>query len=273
MKSKKLSLVLILLCLCMIVGAKTTYIPTYFSRIDIQGSAKLLCDSSVVREFTMMADDGRYAITVIQDSVTKERVKAIKHAKAAAGWSAASAVLSGVSATLQPLHTGADAVRYMNSVNNMETSLTFSALSSQKAADLQRVPVSIYIENFTEREMVINDLSRGLTWYLLPHSFINLTVGNPEINRLRIAYSDSNDQKKDYITVMAANELTKRTIALEDSKYWYFANKEEYVGVVDVYEGQNTGSRLKDYERVDKFTFEHSVISCKDFELVKKSVK
>lgn len=257
---KKIIVFILMSLVCSILTeAKTTYIPKYFSRIDIESATKLQSDSSILRELTLMADDNRYAITIMHDSVTKERVKAIKRMKAAAGWAGVSAVLSGVSAGLQPLHTGMDAVMYMNKMGNMVASTSLSAFASEEASSLEKVPVNINIENLTDREMVVNDLNRGLTWFIRPHTYLNLTVGNPEVNSLRIAYADNGEQKVDYLTLMAGNQLTKKNIAYEDEDIW----------IIPLYRHGHDYNPT-DYRVINKITFEAEEIKSEEFKQYKK---
>lgn len=245
------------------IDAKTTYLPTHFTQINISGEGNItLADSTCSRELSMFASDGRYSITVMHDSVTAERVKAIKRMKAASGWAAAAAVFSGISATLNPVHSSWDAVRYMNDMNTMTSATMLSVASKQGAKDLQHVSINIIIENFSEREMVINDMSRGLTWYVPAHNYINITVGNPEVNKFRVAYADCMDQKKDYITVQAGNYLEKVKIVDESEDYWVFP----------VYKEAKTASPysipdevIVHYELVSKATYEHKIISIQDY--------
>lgn len=259
--------------------AKTTYVPTYYTQINIEGDGVSYSDSTVRRELTMIANDGRYSITILHDSVTAERVKAIKKMKAAAGWATAAAVISGVSASLNPMRTSWDAVNYMSDMNTMASSSMLHVAAKENAASLQRVQVNIIVENLSDREMVINDMKRGLTWYVPAHNYIQLSVGNPEVNKLRIAYADCQEQKKDYITIQAANYLEKQTISYEDEHFWFVPKYKSLTGdknisVGRVGTGQNSaGDILDHYEQVNKITFEHKLYTIDEFKNLKKTMK
>lgn len=261
------------------ISAKTTYVPTYYTQINVEGNGVSYSDSTVRRELTMIANDGRYSITILHDSVTAERVKAIKNMKAASGWATAAAVLSGVSASLNPMRTSWDAVNYMSDMNTMASSTMLHVAAKESAISLQRVQVNIIVENLSDREMVINDMKRGLTWYVPAHNYIQLSVGNPEVNKLRIAYADCQEQKKDYITIQAANYLEKQTISYEDEHSWFIPiykswldDKEISVARAGVNQS-GVGDILDHYEQVDKTTFEHKSYTIEEFKNLKKAMK
>lgn len=238
--------------------AKTTYIPTYYAQINVVGADGEFADSTLRRELTYIPKDIRYAITILQDSVTRERVKAIKSAKAASGWAMAASIMSGVSASLNPVRTSWDAVNYMTELGTMQSSAMLSAASASMASDLQKVPVTIHVDNLSDREMVVNDMKRGLTWYIPAKNYIELSVGNPEVNKLRIAYADCKDQKIDYITIQACNYLEKQTIEFEDDEVWgYEARFQGY----DSY--GNYSMLFSHYEILNKVTFERTRIEDK----------
>lgn len=259
--------------------AKTTYIPTYYTQINIEGVDGTCSDSTFRRELNMIATDGRYSITILHDSVTAERVKLIKSMKAAAGWSTAAAVLSGVSTSLNPMRTSWDAVNYMSDLNSMASSSMLHIAAKENAESLQRVPVNIIVENLSDREMVVNDMKRGLTWYVPAHNYIQLNVGNPEVNKFRIAYADCQDQKKDYITIQAANYLEKQTISYEDEQAWFVPKYSTSGNGQNISVGRvGTGIvdaeiKLDHYERVNKVTFEHISYTIDEFKNLKKAIK
>ena len=244
MKMKKFLLSVLLLCFyvtCVI--AKTTYIPTYYSQIEITENGVSQCDSSITREISMFANDERFTITVLHDSVTAERIKAIKRMKAASGWALAAGVMGGVSAGLNPLRNGRDAVTYMNSMNTIASSSMLRIAAIEELEELKHVSISIIITNNSDREMTINDMNRGLIWYVRPHEYLNLDVGNPEINKLRIAYNDDcKDQQVSYVTVQTANFLSKEELAYEDDKIW----------IIPIYDDYNY---LAKYLVIDKTSF------------------
>lgn len=252
------------------IVAKTTYVPTYYTQINVEGNGFVYSDSTCRRELTMRADDGRYIITVLHDSVTAERVKAIKNMKAAAGWATAASVLYGVSAQLNPMHTSWDAVNYISDMDSKASAAMLHVAAAEGAVSLQRVQVSIIVENTSEREMMVNDMTRGLTWYVPAHNYIQLSVGNPEVNKLRIAYADCEDLKKDYVTIQAANFLEKSTISYEDDSFWYFP-----VYKTDQYDSQygHVQGVLDHYEKVNKVTFEHQQLTIEGYKAFKKVLK
>lgn len=222
-----------------------------------------MADSTIQRELTTISTDGRYSITVLHDSVTAERVKAIKNTKAAAGWATALSVVSGVSAMLNPMHTSWDAVNYMSDMDLMASSTMLHVAASSAAANLQRVSITIRIENMSDKEMVINDMKRGLTWYVPAKNYIQLSIGNPEINKFRIAYADYEIKAKDYITIQSANFLEKQIISYDDDDIWIIpAFRNTFANVI-----------LDHYVLINKITFERKKLSKDQFETFQKEMK
>lgn len=247
--------------------AKTSYVPSYYTQINIEGT-NTMADSTIQRELTTISTDGRYSITVLHDSVTAERVKAIKNTKAAAGWATALSVVSGVSAMLNPMHTSWDAVNYMSDMNLMASSTMLHVAASSAAANLQRVSITIRIENMSDKEMVINDMKRGLTWYVPAKNYIQLSIGNPEINKFRIAYADYEIKAKDYITIQSANFLEKQIISYDDDDIW----------IIPAFNNVNNSNILANvildhYVQINKITFERKKLSIDQFKTFQKEIK
>ena len=83
----RIILILFILPLSLAIQAKTTYIPTYRSFIQIkQGLNDSIIAESKLGRLDMTAQDGSFSITLVHEDVDKQKVKEIKRAKAAAGW-------------------------------------------------------------------------------------------------------------------------------------------------------------------------------------------
>lgn len=262
---KRLLLLLSFLCSVYYMSAKTTYIPTYFSQIAIKDRGNIVQDSAKTRDFYMEASNGKFAITVIHDSVTQERVKAIKRAKAKAGWGVAASIFASMSAVLLPLNNAGDISNFFLAREIMYSSAIESSLSMNNAISLQFVDINIIIDNFSDEELSVNDSNRGLIWFVPPHSNLIIKSGNPEKNSFRIATVDN--VEVNYVTVTAANYLSKHEVKFENADCWLFEltselfdnEKFEYYKTIDC------------YIRRDKFTFEEVKYSpTEGAELLKK---
>lgn len=248
--------------------AKTTYIPYYYSQISIVKDGVERCDSSKAREMFMASDDAHYSFTVMHDSVTRERVKAIKNMKAAEGWSIVAGMLGGVSAGLNPLHNGRDAVNFMISRDIIVSSAFLHQVASHEGNALQQVPTSILFENYSDKEMTINDLQRGLLWFVAPHSSLTLQCGNPEVNEFRVAYNDNTEIE--YVTIQSGNYLDKKEISYEDENVWISPITYTYDAGFDKEELMTS---LAGFLVIDKITFEETTMSVDEFKKFKKEHK
>lgn len=265
MKRKITATLLLLLVASVAMMAKTTYVPTYFTKINVKGSGIEFADSTNQRDYIYSPQDERYSLTILHDSVTKERVKSIKRMKAAAGWATASAILSGASAALNPMNTTWDAVHYMNSVGTMASSTFLHYAAAESASQLEKVPVIVLFQNNTDKEMTISDMNRGLTWYVPAYSYIELKVGNPEVNKFRIANAECVDQKIDYATIQSVNMLDKKTIEFEDETCWVYRVYGDLVS-------QTSFERpILYYEKLNKVTFERENVTWDDIKALKKA--
>ena len=97
---KKLLLMLALLASFDYAISKTTYIPTYRSYIHILNGNDTLSVTNRLITLELSSNNRMFTVRIEHEDVTKEKVKAIKRAKNAAGWATVSAVLSGVSTAL-----------------------------------------------------------------------------------------------------------------------------------------------------------------------------
>lgn len=83
---KKYLLFLLFLTVGIMVEAKTTYIPKYQSYIHIVNGLDTTAVSNILENLELAEEGGMFTIRIEHEEVTKEKVKAIKRAKRAAGW-------------------------------------------------------------------------------------------------------------------------------------------------------------------------------------------
>lgn len=242
--TRKLSIVILVFSLCLTLQAKTTYIPTYRSFIQIkQGLNDSVMAQSNLGKLDLTAQDGSFSITLVHEDVDKEKVKAIKRAKAAAGWMTFAAVMSGVS-------TGFDASYHNNALTtyigmrNTENIAVLSGFMHDVAQAEQRLTIDFFIDNNSEEELMVADLARGLTWYILPHTSMQFSLANPGIERLRI--SDLRHSSIKYADIIGGNSVRKETIEWEDDVCWIIREENH----------DDSSNQLYSYRYIDKGTFE-----------------
>ena len=223
-------LVILLSCCAILLNAKNTYIPTYYTHISIEDNGSFIYDTSIVKNAFIEASDQRFSLYVLHDSLTSERVKAIKRQKAAIALStiaavagAASAVVSSTYTPLTPMDAKWQAISYTNGLNTVATSTFTNYVSRHNLSQLEKLPISVVLTNNTEKEMYVNDMSRGLIWYIRAFGELTLAVNNPEINKFRIAYADTEKSEPAYIIIQNFNVLDEITIDYEDDECWLYA--------------------------------------------------
>ena len=258
MKTRVYLLALIAQMYCLTAVSKTTYIPTYRSYIHIVNGTDTISVDGNLSELEMAEDGGLFTIRIEHEEVTKEKVKSIKRAKAAAGWAGFAAVLSGVSTAFSN-----NSLQYYIRSRNERMTMDLATMYAENADNEQTLVIELWIDNPTDSELMVNDMERGLTWYILPKQSIYLKVNNPEAARLRI--SDVHNSFVRYVTAAAGSSLKKWDIGWEDDECW----------VVEVYK-ENSAHFPENqicYRRISKTDFSENDISIRDFSDFKKAKK
>ena len=215
MKKTLLSVAFLLMVLT--AQAKTTYIPTYRSYIHIVTGGDTLSITGNLPWTELKDNDGMFAIGIEHEEVTRDKVKAIKRAKAAAGWAAFASVMSGVSTALSD-----NSLQYY--VRSTSTRLTteLADMYAFNAGQELTLGVSVWIQNRTDHELMVNDMERGLTWYIMPNEERQFKLHNPDAACLRI--SDTKNDHVRYVLATGGSTLTKHEMGWEDDDCWITEN-------------------------------------------------
>lgn len=253
------------LILSMTAQAKTTYIPTYRSFIKVwgMGSDSIMAESNL-EDLELTAQDGSFSVTLVHESVDKEKVKEIKRAKSRAGWMTFAAIMAGAAAGFNAGYTNNALTTYIN-MRNAENIAVLADFMRQMAKEGERLKIEFFIDNLTEKEMVVGDLARGLTWYILPHTSMQFSMENPGIERLRICHPDQSSVK--YVDIVGGNYVTKEEIEWEDVNCW-IVKKE-----VEDYDKNNIVTINTHYYFVKKGTYEMEEMSTQELKDFKKEHK
>lgn len=204
--------------LCQAVQSKTTYIPTYRSFIQItQNGNESVMANSYQEELELMAQDSSFCITLIHENVDKEKVKAIKRAKNAAGWMTFATFVSGFSAGFNSTYYNNALTTYIE-MRRTENIAALSGFMHDVANAEQRLTIDYYIDNLSDKELMVADLVRGLTWYIPQRTSMQFSLPNPGIERLRI--SDLHHTSVKYADIIGGNSVNKETVEWEDDDCW-----------------------------------------------------
>ena len=256
-------LVFILMYLPLTVQGKTTYIPTYRSFIQIkQGLNDSVMAQSNLGKLDLVAQDGSFSITLIHEDVDKQKVKEIKRAKAAAGWMTFAAIMSGVSAGFDATYNNNALTTYIG-MRRTENIAVLSGFMHDVANAEQRLTIDFFIDNLGEDELMVADLARGLTWYILPHTSMQFSLANPGIERLRI--SDLQHTSVKYADIIGGNSVRKVTLEWEDDNCWIV------LWYVESSESNPFGYQT--YQYIDKATFESREMTLTELKEFKKNHK
>lgn len=139
-----------------------------------------------------------------------------------------------------------------------------AAIFAAGAKAEQSLDIIVWIDNTTDDELMVCDMERGLTWWILPRQSMQLKLNNPEALLLRI--SDPQSHRVRYATVLAGNKMTKWEIDLETEEYWYSPVYREINAPHD-------DKNLLHYIRISKLDYEEKKISKQDYWAIKKNNK
>lgn len=246
---------LYMLNISLLAIAKTTYIPKYLAYIHIIDDADTIVASNIYRELELKERSGMFNIIVEHEDVTKEKVKAIKRAKRAAGWATVSAVMSGVSTAFSK-----NTLQYLVSSTNTQIAKQLADIYIDNARAEQTLGINIWIENTTIGELMINDMERGLTWYVRPSQFFCCLLNNPDVVNLRI--SDVHNKDIRYMMIAAGSQVSKREIEWEDNDCWIYGIWGN-LGFSEI-------KVIEKYVRISKTDFTEREMSTEEFKAYKK---
>lgn len=253
---RKTIISLILLIGCLSIEGKTTYIPTYNSYIQIKQGEDTMSINGNTMSIEMLSFDKRFTVSVHHEDVTHEKVKAIKRAKAAAGWSMFSTVMS----TIVPGKRGS----IFSRIQDFRQASMLTKMDAENANAEQVLEVEVWIDNNSDTELIVNDMIRGLAWYVQPHQSIQFEVNNPEVACLRV--SDLNNSMIEFVTVGAGSSVRKEYISYEDDDCW----------VADIYQKDLSVNEHRTpiaYNYINKTTYETKRMTLSEFYKFKKEIK
>lgn len=256
---KKL-LFLPLLFVSVMMAAKSSNIPSYTSFVYwIQGVDTLYNESNNIL-LESNSPDGTVTIRVRHEewdnSVSERRQRIIQP------WHSAMSASKGIKAIITQGKSNTDALMIADRSPKTTPGIVFVEQLAKLTDQLDmNLNAQYMIENTSNREIVVNDLNRGLVWYVKPKSYLIFNAGRlPYACLLRIANTDPLQPSVKYVTIGSASYTKKHTIAYEDEDCWiYTAGQEvtfrsyenDFTGILGL---QDRGVRSV-YIRLDKNTF------------------
>lgn len=221
---------LFFLCVAMAISAKSERIPYYRSFVYwIQGEDTVYVDNSSLL-LESLSPDGTVAVRVRHEDW--ESGVNSKSIASLAPWHAVMSQRRGIRAIISQGRSNTDAMMPMKSVVGMMQAAnsvrTLSAMADKREMNLSS---EYMIENTGESEIIVNDLNRGLVWYVPSGSYLLLNMGSlPQACHLRIADTDPQNPNIKYVIVGSASYTLKLTVAYEDEDCWIYLLNEESRG-------------------------------------------
>lgn len=270
-------LLLSFLFFALTASARTGKVPFYKSFVYwVQGTDTVYSENSTLLQEST-SPDGTVVIRVRHEdwrhSVTEKSIARM------APWHAIVSQRQGIRAIIHQGRANTDAMMPMKLVPGMMRNALGVNNLAKMTDQLEMSYVSEYmIENTGTQEIVVNDLNRGLVWYIPPQSYLLLNMGKlPQACLLRIANTDPIQPAVKYVTIGSASYTMKFTIAYEDEDYWIFLLNEEADEDdirMDFSKMMNGADRMLQtiYVKRDKDTFlDTPMVQDEVFEIIKKA--
>jgi hypothetical protein len=257
--------------------SKTVKIPSYKSFVYwVQGTDSVYEENNTLLQESY-SPDGTIIVRVRHEdwrnSVTDKSLNRI------APWHRAVSQRRGIRAILHQNGANTDAMMPMKKLPGlMPNALTINNLANSSEQYEMNFTTEYMIENNSDQEVIVNDLNRGLVWYIPAHNYLLLNMGKlPQACLLRISNVDALHPAVKYVTIGSASFTVKCTIAHEDDDCWIYLldeekkNNEEYIDLGRAL-GTTNNIIMTHYVRRDKDTF-MDILMLKEevFDIIKKS--
>ena len=249
---------LISMVMAVTAQSKTTYIPMYRTYMHIVTGGDTIAVTNNLDTLELADPEGMFTLRIDHEDVTKQKVKAIKRAKRASGWATFAAVMSGISTTFSD-----NSLQYLVRLRNAEIASAMAVIYNANTKEEQTLEITAWIDNNTNGELMVCDMERGLTWWILPMQSLELKLNNPEASQLRI--SDPKSDHVRYATIIAGSKVSKRELDIETDDYWYSPVYKEG----DVHKSDN----LLYYIRISKADYSEVQMTVAEFKEIKKTLK
>ena len=215
------------MCLALTASARTGKIPSYKSFVYWIQSTDTVYSEGNALLFESSSPDATVMVRVRHEdwknTVTEKSILRM------APWHAVVSQRRGIRAIVHQGHANTDAMMPMKKVPGMmPNALMINNLAKETDKYEMNFASEYMIENTSDKEIVVNDLNRGLVWYIPPQSYLLLNMGKlPQACLLRIANTDPLHPAIKYVTIGSASFSLKFTIAYEDEDCWIFLLNEE----------------------------------------------
>ena len=245
------------LFLCALTAfAKSEKIPSYKSFVYWIQDADTIYEENNTLLQESVSPDGSVVVRVRHEdwknTVTEKSIARL------APWHAVMSRSRGIRAIIHQGKSNTDAMMPMKKVPGMmPNALSINNLSRMTDEFDMKFACEYMIENTSKQEIVINDLNRGLVWYVPANSYLLLNMGTlPQACLLRIANTDPLQPSIKYVTIGSASLSMKFTVAYEDDDCWIYLINEE----------ANNDKELLDFSKVmeQKDSYLHTIYIKRD---------
>ncbi len=194
--------------------AKRTFVPRYTSFISISEQGDSTDERSINTTLYKADEKGMFRVAIIHETLTRERVKYIKHMQTATALASFAAVMSAVSTFSSDWKQ-----RYRGRVMTY-VSGTLADIYNQNVNEAKTLELQVWVENTSTEEIMVADQDRGDVWFLRPGESLNCILANPDIMQLRI--STLNHSRIHYVTMGGGSILREAEVEWEDDDVWIF---------------------------------------------------
>lgn len=210
-----------------VASARNGSIPTYSAFVRwIQGNDTVYHENNNIL-LESCSPDGTVTIRVRHEewdnSVSEKRQELLQP------WHGTMSAFKGIRAIIPAGKSNTDAMMLMHkSMEKTQNALAIDMLSRMTDQLDMNLNSQYMVENSSNREIVVNDLNRGLVWYIPPKSYLIIDAGRlPYACLLRIANTDPLQPAVKYATIGSGCFSMKYTVAYEDEDCWIYTAGQE----------------------------------------------
>lgn len=249
--------------------AKERYLAKYNTTINEKTDGSIHTEScNYSNEFSMNTLQGKLTITVCHETITSEKEKILSSMRTTANLYAMSSMLSGLSG----LFTGINGMTTKSQTERMKSmaSADKALLEEMEIENLKNLNVVAILQNNTDEELLVNELDKGLSWFIQAHSeaIIPITSSDKKL-KLRASTIQLSQQPISIIDITAISQVNNFDILYEDDDYLYYS-PQITTKTDDVYELSPIKAK---YYRVCKKTSEEDEISEKEYKAISSEKK
>lgn len=238
-----------------VAKGEPTYFASYFASIMYEGDENIVySDTAMCISSTSKDKSITLKVTHINPQQQIDRIIALTEKQVGSYFTS---ILHSVGSAAGSLANNPEIAQAENMLAEMDL-LSASGIEGT-IQSIKYITSIVEITNNTNNEIVVNDLHKGLTWYIKPHSSTSFAINNPSSNSYRIASVTNNAEALCYAKINLASSILKGELLQEVKRYKVLKRENGENEVVyylcDKYKGKSYKFNEAEYKEQSKDNF------------------